>query len=423
MWFYEYNELLTLNQIPRLEVILNKMASYGVVIPELTAIKCWLLLRFSKNILLLNNIVFLLCFYIWNLYKDDFTSAFNDVRKAVVCLVILMGAYSFVELLWLKLNLQDAKDVLVNINPYLYDPVSSHGWWPPLLWKNQLRSITHEPSFFGILSIMCLPILWSLLFEKKYKYFVVVAIFYFSLMICATNARTAIIVAIGELFLLLTFCVFARKYEWLKNVGIILFAFGVAFTFNLINFKGLVTSEDVKVNSASNYVKSNIVSVVNTKSRSNNARFGNLVANLNVIAKHPIIGVGTGLKDMYIDRNLPEFAKNNAEIKLWSRCMREKGVLKSGYPALNKYADIAVQNGLVGLLLYLSVPGYLILQLIGRYKYVLTDYRVVMLVIAMSGLLAAQLSNSAFVICNGIIWGLLYCKLEEIKVIVSKKIN
>ena len=100
--------------------------------------------------------------------------------------------------------------------------------------------------------------------------------------------------------------------------------------------------------------------------------------------------------------------------------MREKGVLKSGHPALNKYADIAVQNGLVGLLLYLSVPGYLFVQLMRRYKYILADYRVVMLVIAMAGLLVVQLSNSAFVICNGIIWGLLYCKLEEIRKVESR---
>ena len=414
LYFYEYNELLTLNQIPRLEVILNKLASYGLVIQELTAIKCWLFLRFSKNILLLNNIVFLVCFYIYHLYKDDFDCAFGDVRRAVICLVILMGSYSFIELLWLKLNLQCAKNVLVIINPYLYDPVSSHGWWPPLLWKTQLRSITHEPSFFGILSIMCLPFLWSLLFENKYKYFGFVAIFYFSLMICATNARTAIIVAIGELFLLLTFCVFVRKYEWMKNIGVILFAFGLAFALNLVNFKGLVATENVQVNSASNYLKSNIASVANTTSRSNNARFGNLVANLNVITEHPIMGIGTGLKDAYIYNNIPEFGRNNGEIQLWSRCMREKGVLKSGYPALNKYADVAVQNGIVGLFLYLSVVGYLVLQLLKCYKFILSDYRAVMLVIAMLGLLAAQLSNSAFVICNGIVWGLLFCKLEEI---------
>lgn len=411
LWRYEYNELLTLEQIPRLELILSKLTIYGINIEEITAIKGWLFLRFSKNILLLNNIVFLVCFYIYYIYKDNFTDAFNDVRRAVICLFILMGSYSVVELLWLKLDLQFAKDILITINPYLYDPVSSHEWWPPLLWKNQLRSLTHEPSFFGILSIMCLPFLWSLLFEKKFRYSSVLVIIYFSLMICATNARTAIIVVMGELFLLLTSCVFVRKREWMKNVCLILFTFGLAFALNLVNFK-----EDVSnTNDASNYLENNVMSITNTTSRSNNARFGNLVANLNVISEHTIMGIGTGLKNAYIYNNIPEFAMNNGEIQLWSRCMHEKGVLKSGYPALNKYADVAIQNGLVGLFLYLSVVGYLVVQLLKYYKFIFSDYRAVMLVIAMLGLLVAQLSNSAFVICNGVVWGLLYCKFEEIK--------
>ena len=38
-------------------------------------------------------------------------------------------------------------------------------------------------------------------------------------------------------------------------------------------------------------------------------------------------------------------------------------------------------------------------------------------VIAMKGLLVAGLSGKAFVILNGIVWGLLFCKLEEIKII------
>lgn len=416
LYFYEYNELLMLNQIPRLEVILNKLTSYGVVVPELTAIKCWLFLRFSKNILLLNNIVFLLCFYIWHLYKDDFTSAFNDVRRAVICLVMLMGAYSFVELLWLKLNLQVAKDLLVSINPYLYDPVSSHGWWPPLLWKNQLRSITHEPSYFGILSIMCLPFMWSLLWEEKHRKLGLFIAFYFTFMIAATNARTAIVVTMGELFLLIVSCALVKTKGYTKRVIAIMVVFGLAFSANLINFKGLVNSSGIDVfGSAEQYLNSNVASVANTTSRSNNARFGNLVANLNTITEYPVMGVGTGLKDVYIYRNIPEFAKNNAEINLWSRCMKEKGVLKSGYPALNMYADVAVKNGLVGLVLYLSVVGYLMLQMVKYPKAIFSDYRAVMLVIAMLGLLAAQISNSAFVICNGIVWGLLYCKFSEIK--------
>lgn len=415
LYFYEYNELLTLNQIPRLEVILNKLASYGLVIQELTAIKSWLFLRFSKNILLLNNIVFLVCFYIWHLYKDDFDSAFSDVRRAVICLVLLMGSYSFIELLWLKFNLPFARAFLETVNQLLYDVVIVHGWWPPLLWNGQLRSISREPSFFGIISVMCLPFVWSYMFRKEIKKIALLGALYFTFMIAATNARTAIVLTIGELALLIGINVFVRQAEFLKKTLLVMVITILAFGFNLIDLKGMLNSSDVgKVKSASNYVKHNITSVTDTKSRSNNARLANLVANINTIIEYPIMGIGTGLKDAYIDRNLPEFAYNNYEVRNWSRYMRNEGVLKSGgYPDLNKYADVAVQNGLIGLLLYLSVVGHLVINLIKKYKFILNDYRAVMLVIAMLGLLAAGLSNAGFVLCNGIIWGLLYCKLEE----------
>lgn len=38
-----------------------------------------------------------------------------------------------------------------------------------------------------------------------------------------------------------------------------------------------------------------------------------------------------------------------------------------------------------------------------------------MLIIAMVALLGAMMSNSALIICNGIVWGLLYCKVSSVK--------
>lgn len=119
---YEYNDLLTLDQISKLEVILAYASNFGIEINELVAIKCWLFLRFIKNIMLLNNIVFFVAFYIYHLYQSDFTKAFQDICKAVLVLVVIMGTYSFIELLWLKLDLDFAKRFLEFINPYLYDP-------------------------------------------------------------------------------------------------------------------------------------------------------------------------------------------------------------------------------------------------------------------------------------------------------------
>ena len=88
--------------------------------------------------------------------------------------------------------------------------------------------------------------------------------------------------------------------------------------------------------------------------------------------------------------------------------------MKSGYPALNKYADIAVQNGLFGLLLYFLPLLYILQRLYKNKSLILKNYNTVMLIIAMIALLGAMMNGGALVICNGIVWGLLFCKIKEI---------
>lgn len=408
---YEYNEYLTLDQIPRLKYILEKLALHGIVVPPLMAIKTWLFIRFSKNIVLINNTVFIVAFYVYHLYHSDFKCAFRDIRKAILWLVLFMGLYSIIELAWLKGNSMSAKNLLMMVNPYIFDPKQLNGWWPPLLWNGQLRSLTTEPSFFGIISIMCLPILWSFLFDENFKYRYIAVLGYFTFMIAATNARTAIVVTLGELFLLICSACIVKKLDYLKKVGLILIVTGIAFSINLIDFSKANSNMEQALEK---YTEQNVTSMTNTNARSNNARLANLVANLNTIKDFPIMGVGTGLKDIYMDVRLPEFSFSNNEVRNWSRDMHREGVLKSGYPSLNQYTDIASQNGLIGLFLYLFPIGYSIYRLVSYGKIIFKDYNLIMLLISMIGLLFAQLSNAAFVVCNGFIWGLLFCKIDKL---------
>lgn len=417
LYTYQFNELLTLDQISKLEIILDKLNFWGITISEELAIKCWLFIRFTKDIIFLNNEVFLIVFYIYHLYKNNFNKGFIDIRNAILCLILIMGTYSFVELLWLKLSLNFAVEILVNINPFLYDPVSNHGWWPPILWGNQLRSICQEPSFFGIVSILSIPILWSYVFENKKRKWIYLLIFYFSLMIFATNSRTAIVITGGELLLLS--CIIVRKKVYIKKIITILLITFLAFSVNLVDYKSVfnISNEDeVYLTSIEDYMESNVSSLVDKDSRSNRARLSNLVANINTIIEYPILGVGTGLKDAYIDKNLPDFAYDDYEVmEHWHKLMIEEGVLKSGYPALNKYADVTVQNGIIGLLMYLSVLIYLLYNIFKYKNLLMQDFRIICLIISMIGLLMAQIGNANLINCNGIVWGLLYCVIEGVK--------
>lgn len=97
----------------------------------------------------------LIAFWVWRIYRDNWKKGFEDINKAVLVLVLMLGTYSLVELSWLKFNSKVAENILVFINSHLYVPAANNGWWPPLLWPGRLRSLLREPSFLGFLALSC----------------------------------------------------------------------------------------------------------------------------------------------------------------------------------------------------------------------------------------------------------------------------
>ena len=414
LYSYEYNEYLTIEQSPKLLVILNFLSKHGLIINDLLALKIWLLIRSIRDILFLNNQVLALAFLVWHLYHGDWEKGFYDVRKAILSLVIVMGTYSFIELLWLKMQIPFTEELLKTINVFLYDPENSHGWWPPLLWRGQLRSLCPEPPFFSIISILCLPFVWSFFFSKRKNMFYYVLLVYYSMMIFATNARTATVVVTLEFLFLVAMVLIIKNKEWIKSVVSILICMSIGFLINLINFNDLHNGREINIAAELNdYTKNNIVSAVKKDVRSNNARLANMIATFETIKDYPVFGVGYGLKDAYVDARLPEFSYSNDEVRNWSRYMHNEGVLKSGYPLLNQYLDVGVNNGVIGLILYLFPVFYFCKKLLVLYKINLLNYMHVVVFISFCGLLVAQLTNAYMLICNGVTWGLMLCMVEN----------
>lgn len=411
---YEYNEYLTIEQSQKLLSVVNYLSLHGLIINELLAIKIWLLVRSLRDILFLNNQVLVLAFLVWHLYHDDWEKGFYDVRKAILSLVIVMGTYSFIELLWLKMQLPYTEELLKTINVFLYDPESAHGWWPPLLWWGQLRSLCHEPPYFSIISIMCLPFIWSYIIENNYRVFSFLLVCYYGLMIAATNARTAIIVTLGQFCLMIMLAIWLKNKDWANQIIAIFLCMGIGFACNLVNIKAAFYNNNFQMtDDVAQYVERNITSVTKKDSRSNSARLANMIANVETIKDFPVFGVGHGLKDAYIDARLPEFSYSNDEVRNWSRYMHNEGVLKSGYPALNKYLDEAVNNGIIGLLMYLVPVLYLFFGFYRLKKKNAIEFKKVMIFVSFVGLLVAQLSNADLIICNGITWGLMLCMVDK----------
>lgn len=407
---YPYYDLIIIENSHFFKLF-SLLASHGMPVSKYIVENLWLFYRSAKMILSNANMVFYAAFLVYHLYHNNYLEGFRDFRKAIVAMVLIMGAYSLIELCWLKTNNGFAQNLLGSINPYLYDIETTHGWWPPLLWQGQLRSITREPSFFGIISVFCLPFLWSYLLEKKFLSSIL--IFYFTLMIFATNARTAVVVAFWELFLLALSAFFVKKKDYTKYVAIILGISLSAFLGNLVNVNTLFHhSNKVSSTSVEQYYEKNIQSLSKQDSRSNSARLANLEANINVIKEHPLTGVGTGLIDGYIDDHLPESAYSNNEVRNWSRYLHMFGMIQSWYPVLNKYAFEGCKNGIIGLILFLLPYFYLGIRIVkNKDSLIKNPYRIISGIVLL-GQLACWVSNNEYSLIKGFMLGILFCASE-----------
>lgn len=242
LYAFPYFDEMNPNQFSNLQSTINKWNNWGIPLNTIDAENLAFLTKGIKTIIIKSNRLFYIAFYIYHLYKNDFKKGFQDFRFVVLLISIIMGLYSVIELAWLKFNSPSAQAILTFLNSFLLDPGIAYGWWPPLLWPHQLRSIFREPSYFGIASLFILPFLWSYIIEKKHVVLSGFFITYFTLMIFATNSRTAVILTFIACFLLLFSIAFVRQKEFTKSVLLIEVFTVYAFGFNLIQFHSISQS-------------------------------------------------------------------------------------------------------------------------------------------------------------------------------------
>lgn len=392
-----------------------------------------------SNLLGMIRNLFIPLFAVWliviNLYKKDWKEGIHKISMAALVLAIIMIIYSIPEIIWLWTGNKTCADILSTINRIFYDPASASGWWPPLLWKNQLRSITMEPSLFGIISSFTIPLIWYKIFveHKKWCYGVLLIL---GFMLFASKARTGIIVYLGELALLIIVSVALFNKNYLKFAGRVLLAGVLSYGLyiggstyvpvwvnHFTNQNITVPAKTDKVSkpkssrtipsidkAANKYVQENVTSVVGNK-RSNVARYGNSVARIKVGLDYPVFGVGYGYPDMYMKDRFPDFARDNQEIQNWTKQITEKGFFKASYPSVNEYAQAFAISGIVGLLLFMAPGIYMGIKLLRNLK-LLYNPVILILAVASCGQLADLLS-SVFLLTYPMSLSLLYLAIQE----------
>lgn len=329
----------------------NATIAFGI------CLSMWVML---KNFLLPFIGIFIL---VYHLYKDNWQRGLKNISTTAYILAILLGIYSIPEIIWLWTGDVTSENILKFINVFLYDPASANGWWPYLLWKDQLRSFCTEPSNFGMIASFIVPLLWYRIqvLNKKVDRFLLL---YLLLMIFMTKSRVALVSYSAEMIFLIAITIYVRYSSW-KSITISV----LVSTFIVFGIYNGISSYILQVNQKQNqyqyavqYAKENIGTAVEAKTnnRSNAARYGVTAAALNVGKDYPLFGIGFGYQGYYLQSRFPAFAVDNPEIINWTKYMHQLGFLKTSYPVLNQYVFVFAWFGFIGIILFLLPVGYIL---------------------------------------------------------------
>ena len=363
---YPYYDLVLngpVTQIEKLPRVINTLNNYEIYIDEKILTIVWMIQGRIKGALLEVLYTFGGAYMIYCWYHNNWRTTLKILIKAILVSLIILFGYCFIELFYLA-GSEIAKNILIIITPYFHIIESNGTWWPPLLLPGQLRSIFAEPSYYGIYFSFVMPFLWHVFMSVRQKYYKIIlisAIIFFTFCLFLTQARTAVALFCGEVFILSIFTVYLRNKFVFKAIGKIFIAIVIAFILSGLFINNLLVDNKYDIDGIESYFETNLYSLGSASQRSNNSRYSINTADFKIGVDYPLIGVGSGLRNAYIPDYLPEMAKDNGEIKMWIQNQKEKGILCSGFPKLGEYTSRFAETGIIGLVLFL-IPPFILLR-------------------------------------------------------------
>lgn len=399
-----YENILSgpVNQVDKLPFIYGQFSKWGVPVSEKDLLKIWMFARPIKTFLVEYLLTFVFSISIYECYKKNICQTIYRFNQAVVLSVLIVLLYSFLDLFYLGGN-KFAEYLLRILNPIIHSVCDSGTWWPPLLWNNQLRSVFAEPSYFGIYMAFALPWIWKKIFEygsrNFYAYFYWGMNFFSIYFLYLSRARTSNILLFGEIVLVSFFVMNYLSNKKNRLLGVILCSIvAIICSVSSINYFAKKSTNIKKNITVTDYLDDTVTSLANTDKRSNRSRYSIMIADFRIGLDHPILGVGIGLRNAYIPEYLPDKEHLSNETKMWIKNQKKKGIMKSGFPKLGEYTSRFAETGLIGVVLFLIPPIYLLWELFNsvrrKSKVEADSTQEIFFMISLMGILASGIGDS-----------------------------
>ena len=209
---------ISATQFKKLTFLINYLSDKGIIINAVTVGHFWWAARIFLSNILGYCVTYGVILWVISLFYRNKKIAFRSFRYGILTSAVFCAIYSIVEFLYL-FGSYDAMTILAHINPFIYDVGSDHGWWPPLLGGNRVRSMFAEPAFMALYLTVAIPFVFAQIYTvKTKKWFWKLLFIMLFFMMWGTNSKTAMGILLAEGLAAIVFIYLHRTHLSFKQL-------------------------------------------------------------------------------------------------------------------------------------------------------------------------------------------------------------
>lgn len=385
-----YDQILAgpANQIEKMSQVITFLHGIGVPVAQKTLLEIWMLARPIKAVLFESLYTFGAAYMIFCWYQGRVQRAIEILLKVTTIDLIIIALYGFVDVCYQNGQMW-AQDFITATIPFIHGDVSAKfDYWQfhtHLFWDAQNRSIFLEPSYFGIYMAFAFPLLWWNILRQKSRIRQLVLWLLFVMLafeVFLTQSRTALAVNLCVFVIFVLISLYRKRKEMLIFVGVLIIGSGAAFVGSIefmqhgqvpshmgewtplaTKWENMQKTAEGEVEKGNESIDAQEYMVQNLKSLSgdskegdphagsNHSRFTVQKAHIQIGLGHPLLGVGTTLRQGYLRERLDK--DPGGEIQKWNKNIDKRGLLRAGFANLGDFTLRFAETGLFGLGLYL----------------------------------------------------------------------